>query len=543
MCLNMIRSAPEPTARAASMYGIATMESALDRTTRATRGMTGKVIATITLPVPGPSAATTAMAMTMSGNEMSTSMSRSITCSILPPKYALVTPKTSPSVEPTSDDVKPTSSAVRAPWMMRESRSRPNESVPRRCTPPGGSSAGPNAVGSNGAMRSASSAVRSITMMSAAPTAPSGRWRTNVPTARDHRFERGSSTYRRSAAVAVTSALRDTFARGSAPAAAVASRSRSRVPDPGIEDDVEHVHQEVHDHEDRGHEHDERLHERVVALLDREHDEAAQAVQVEDLLRHDEPADEERELEADDGHDGEQRVPQRVAHDDRRLAYTLRARRSDVVLAQDLEHRGPRHAHGDRRVAVPDRERGPDELRQVRDRVLPDRRERERGRPLECLQEHEDDEHPDPERRHRDPADAKDADRVVDPGVLPHRRHDAERDREQDAEERGEKRELDGQSDAQHHLMHDRLPGPERDAEVEAREIAHPVRELDVHRLVEAEGRALTVDDLLGHRGPRIAQRDDVAGDQTHDHEGEDRDADERRDHEEEPAEDVALHR
>ena len=62
------------------------IDSALERTTRATRGITGNVIATITFSVPGPSAATTAIAMTIKGNEMSTSMSRSMACSTLPPK-------------------------------------------------------------------------------------------------------------------------------------------------------------------------------------------------------------------------------------------------------------------------------------------------------------------------------------------------------------------------------------------------------------------------------------------------------------------------
>ena len=50
-CRNMIRTAPAPTDRVASMYGIRTTESALERTTRATRGMIGTVIAAITFPI------------------------------------------------------------------------------------------------------------------------------------------------------------------------------------------------------------------------------------------------------------------------------------------------------------------------------------------------------------------------------------------------------------------------------------------------------------------------------------------------------------
>src|SRR5712692_12065345 len=78
-CRNMIRTAPVPTDRVASMYGISTIASALERTTRATRGMIGTVIAAITFMIlssPVPRAATTAIAMTMSGKLRSTSMSR-----------------------------------------------------------------------------------------------------------------------------------------------------------------------------------------------------------------------------------------------------------------------------------------------------------------------------------------------------------------------------------------------------------------------------------------------------------------------------------
>jgi len=65
-----------------------TTESALERTTRETRGMIGTVIAAMTLPIlssPVPSAATTAIAITMSGNDSSTSMRRWMVASVRPP--------------------------------------------------------------------------------------------------------------------------------------------------------------------------------------------------------------------------------------------------------------------------------------------------------------------------------------------------------------------------------------------------------------------------------------------------------------------------
>src|SRR5206468_1910200 len=116
MWRNMMRTAPEPTARVASMYGMFTMLSALERTTRATRGMIGNVIAAMTLPIlpsPVPSAATTALAITTRGKLRRTSMRSWLSWSTRPPRYAPSTPRTRPSVQPTNEAVKQTSSAVR----------------------------------------------------------------------------------------------------------------------------------------------------------------------------------------------------------------------------------------------------------------------------------------------------------------------------------------------------------------------------------------------------------------------------------------------
>src|SRR6267378_3119545 len=75
-----------------------------------------------------------------------------------------------------------------------------------------------------------------------------------------------------------------------------------------VEHAVEHVDEEVRqDHHD-GDEHHEVLHDRVVAPQDRLHEEARDAGQVEHRLGHHQTADEERELDADDGDHGQDRV-------------------------------------------------------------------------------------------------------------------------------------------------------------------------------------------------------------------------------------------
>ena len=54
---------------------------------------------------------------------------------------------------------------------------------------------------------------------------------------------------------------------------------------------------------------------------------------------------------------------------------------------------------------------------------------------------------------------------------------------------------------------------------------------------------ALLIDDVLRNAGARVTQGDDVPGNGAHDDEGQDRDADQRRDHQQEPPDHVAPHR
>ena len=111
----MIRAWPKPAARAASTYGSSRIASALERTTRAQRGSIGIAIASMTLTAPVPRITTTASARMMSGKARSTSITRSSSRSVRPPKYALATPSTRPSVPPMNDAPRPTKSAVREP--------------------------------------------------------------------------------------------------------------------------------------------------------------------------------------------------------------------------------------------------------------------------------------------------------------------------------------------------------------------------------------------------------------------------------------------
>jgi hypothetical protein len=111
----MMRVFENPSARAASTYGISRIASALDRTIRAASGMKGMQIATITWRISDPKTATTVSAMIIVGKAISTSITRWMNRSTLPPRKALVTPRMRPVVAPVKAAMKPMNSAVRAP--------------------------------------------------------------------------------------------------------------------------------------------------------------------------------------------------------------------------------------------------------------------------------------------------------------------------------------------------------------------------------------------------------------------------------------------
>ena len=106
----------------------------------------------------------------------------------------------------------------------------------------------------------------------------------------------------------------------------------------GIERGVGEVDQQVHGHEDqRDHQH-HALHHREVPVEDRLDHEPPDARPREDGLRHHRAAQELGELQAEQGHDRDRGVLERVGASTRGLGQALGPRGPHVVLAQHLEH-------------------------------------------------------------------------------------------------------------------------------------------------------------------------------------------------------------
>src|SRR5262245_42528353 len=223
---------------------------------------------------PAPSTAPRASASTRGGNDRTASISRITSPSARPPAYPAARPSSPPAARAMATEAKPATSEMRVPQITRESTSRPTLSVPRGCAQLGRSSAWSRFClrGSWGDSAGANAAARRAASSTAAPKGA----------------RRAAAARRR------TTQGRARSDRGGAGAARLATRSASS--DPGIDEAIEHVHEEVaHDEADGDQQH-HALHEGVVP---REHgvdDEAADAGEGEHVLCDHRPPDQRAEL-------------------------------------------------------------------------------------------------------------------------------------------------------------------------------------------------------------------------------------------------------
>src|SRR5207237_4350026 len=111
-----------------------------------------------------------------------------------------------------------------------------------------------------------------------------------------------------------------------------------------------------------GHDEDHGLYRLVVALTHGLNERGAHARHDEDYLHDDEPAQEPAAPPADEGDDGQERIPERMAVDDGALGEALGARRAHVVLANHLQHLRAREPRDGRADVIGLRQRRPDEL-------------------------------------------------------------------------------------------------------------------------------------------------------------------------------------
>src|SRR5690606_34070195 len=122
------------------------------------------------------------------------------------------------------------------------------------------------------------------------------------------------------------------------------------------------VDEQVDDREHDGHEQHAALDDGVIARRDRVVHPAADAGPAEHGLGEQGAGQQRAEAEADDRYDRQQGVAQRVYSYDPALLEALGPGGPDIVLAQDVQHRGAGHAHDDGQWDRPERDRRHDQV-------------------------------------------------------------------------------------------------------------------------------------------------------------------------------------
>ncbi len=281
-----------------------------------------------------------------------------------------------------------------------------------------------------------------------------------------------------------------------------------------IDELLGHVERDVDEHhQDRDVEHD-ALQQDQVLPLDRLHGGKPEAGPGEHGLDHDRVAGERADhLPAGERHHRHRDVAQRVHADHTPERQTLRNRDLDVLGVELVHHRGADHHHhaGERRQRQCDG--GQHHVLEIA---------AARGRqPSEIDREHDDEEKTQPELRHRQPEQAKHHGHAVEDAAGLERSEDAERDRQSDRKRHAHHDEIERHRQLLEHDLRDRPMLPQALAEIQPRDIAEKIEELDVERAIKpellGEGRALGSGAL--HRQHRRHGIADHAGDQEH-HDG-----------------------
>ena len=184
--------------------------------------------------------------------------------------------------------------------------------------------------------------------------------------------------------------------------------------------------------------------------------------------------------------------------------------------------------------AVDQVEAGDGRRRRIEDVEPPERRRR----PAELEVEHVDQQQAGEEHRQRHTRGCDDPAGVVDERALLHGGEDAERHRDQHRDDEAHQGQLRRGGQARGDIVEHRLAGGERLAEIAMGEVDDIAHELLGQRLVEAELLADLFDRLRARGRPGEIGRG-VAGQHAGEQEGDDDDADEARDHRQQPFSDL----
>ena len=135
----------------------------------------------------------------------------------------------------------------------------------------------------------------------------------------------------------------------------------SFIPDPRVQIGINQVDEEIEQHHPGGEKQIDSGDHWVVSLIEGIHQETPDPRQVEDVLHDHRAADQDRQLQADQGHHRDEGIFEGVSDNHDLLPEPLGPGRPDVVLPEHLQHRGARHPHGGGRHGCPQNQAGDEE--------------------------------------------------------------------------------------------------------------------------------------------------------------------------------------
>src|SRR5215213_3651397 len=320
------------------------------------------------------------------------------------------------------------------------------------------------------------------------------------------------------------------------------------IPDPWVEECVDDVDHQVHDDDGQRRDQDGALHDRQVALLDRVVGEAPDARDVEDGLREDRAAEQDAQVEAEDGDDRGDRGAQAVLEDDLPLVEALGAGGADVVLAHHVEQVRAEEARVDRRERGREDEPREQQRRGPLDGVVGERRVlaralEDRDELAEVVGEEVDRDEADPVDRRGDGQQGEAHGGSVEDRAPLDGGDDPDRDADQQPHDRAADRERGGGGEPIEQGLPDRDVVLVRVAEVEVEDqVPHVDQVLDVPRLVEPQVLPDRRDQL--RRRLAAGAQDGGIGRRHHDEhqERDEADDEQQQDRPEQPSDDVGDH-
>ena len=297
-------------------------------------------------------------------------------------------------------------------------------------------------------------------------------------------------------------------------------------PNPRVDEDVEHVHDDVDHDERQSHRERDALDERGVVVLHALDDGHAHAGQVEDDLDDHSAADEIADAQAQHRDRRDERVAQHVARDDDAARDARADGRAHVVFVELLHHGGADNAGELARHGHAQGERGKRHAGEVAGRILGDvgKRACSRQHVVERHREQQDQQHGQPERRRGDAGDGEHADDLVGPLVAVHSGYHAEDGGEHDGDHQAEKRQLQSDRQCLGDLVADGRLVRTVGAQVSLEQAHHEVPVLHDPRIVQPVTFAVRVEGFLRRS---LAQRRvcRIDGGERHEEEDEDGDA------------------